>query len=170
MSCVCHAVASVHCCLLRKGWPLGSCLCCLCFCHFPMWYPGSGVVLDCIDSWSLPPFLLCNAPIWDKTAEVHYNEDNHIQNFHLGSYIVRYTFGNQILLLLEHFNKTKFPSVYPTLYLHKWKFYQQDYSQLCIFKINHIYLPHMLFSEHTFCPQFLIGWGHQESTCILIHS
>ena len=22
----------------------------LCFCHFPMWYPGSGVVLDCIDS------------------------------------------------------------------------------------------------------------------------
>ena len=26
----------------------------LCFCHFPMWCPGSGVVLDCIDSWSLP--------------------------------------------------------------------------------------------------------------------
>ena len=22
------------------------------------WYPGSGVVLDCIDSWSLPPYLL----------------------------------------------------------------------------------------------------------------
>ena len=22
----------------------------LCFCHFPMWYPGSGVVHDCIDS------------------------------------------------------------------------------------------------------------------------
>ena len=22
----------------------------LCFCHFPMRYPGSGVVLDCIDS------------------------------------------------------------------------------------------------------------------------
>ena len=22
----------------------------LCFCHFPMWYSGSGVVLDCIDS------------------------------------------------------------------------------------------------------------------------
>ena len=22
----------------------------LCFCHFPMWYPGSGVVLDCINS------------------------------------------------------------------------------------------------------------------------
>ena len=24
-----------------------------------MWYPGSGVVLDCLDSWPLPPFLLC---------------------------------------------------------------------------------------------------------------
>ena len=22
----------------------------LCVCHFLMWYPGSGVVLDCIDS------------------------------------------------------------------------------------------------------------------------
>ena len=42
--------------LLGKGWPLGSCLWCLIvLCHFPMWYPGSGVVLDCIDSWSLPP-------------------------------------------------------------------------------------------------------------------
>ena len=26
----------------------------LCFCHFPMWRPGSGVVLDCL---SLPFFL-----------------------------------------------------------------------------------------------------------------
>ena len=26
----------------------------LCGCYFPIWYPGSGVVLDCIDSWSLP--------------------------------------------------------------------------------------------------------------------
>ena len=23
------------------------------------WYPGSGVVLDCIDSWSFHPYLLC---------------------------------------------------------------------------------------------------------------
>ena len=22
----------------------------LCFCHFPMWYPGSDVVIDCMDS------------------------------------------------------------------------------------------------------------------------
>ena len=29
-----------------------------CNCHFPIWYPGSGVVLDCIDSWSLHTYLL----------------------------------------------------------------------------------------------------------------
>ena len=29
------------------------------FFYFPMWYPGSGVVLGCIVSWSLPSFLLC---------------------------------------------------------------------------------------------------------------
>ena len=29
------------------------------FVTFPLvWYPGSGVVLDCIDSWSLHPYLL----------------------------------------------------------------------------------------------------------------
>ena len=35
-----------------KGWPIGSLVCevLLCFCQFPMWYPGSGVLLDCIDS------------------------------------------------------------------------------------------------------------------------
>ena len=34
--------------LLGKGWPLGSLVCyvLLCFCHFPLWCPGSGVVLD----------------------------------------------------------------------------------------------------------------------------
>ena len=37
--------------LLGKGWPLGRLVCdvFLCFCHFPMWSFGSGVVLDCID-------------------------------------------------------------------------------------------------------------------------
>ena len=39
--------------------PLGSCWgCLLYFCYFPMWYPGSGVVLDCIISLSLTSFLL----------------------------------------------------------------------------------------------------------------
>ena len=35
--------------LLGKDSPLDSFLRCLIvFCHFPMWYPGSGVVLDCM--------------------------------------------------------------------------------------------------------------------------
>ena len=45
--------------LLGKGWSLGSRLWCLIVTlSLSHWYPGSGVVLDCIDSWSLPPFLL----------------------------------------------------------------------------------------------------------------
>ena len=41
-----------------------SCMWCfIVFCHFHMWCPGSGVVLDRIDSWSSPPFLLCNGKI-----------------------------------------------------------------------------------------------------------
>ena len=38
---------------LGKGWPLGSLerdVVFLCFCHFPMWCPESGGVLDCTDS------------------------------------------------------------------------------------------------------------------------
>ena len=55
MSRVCHAFASVHWCLVVTSWeradPLALiCDVWLCFCHFPMWYPGSGVVLDFIDS------------------------------------------------------------------------------------------------------------------------
>ena len=35
------------------------------------WYPGSGVVLDCIDSWSLHPFLLWNwQSIWQTTITI----------------------------------------------------------------------------------------------------
>ena len=42
-------------CSLPAGKGLTSWLSCirdvfLCFCHFPMWCPGSGVVLNCIDS------------------------------------------------------------------------------------------------------------------------
>ena len=62
LSCVCFVrvclyVTCGH--LLGKSWPLGSRLWCftvsLLLSH---WYPGSGVVLDCIDSWSLHPYLL----------------------------------------------------------------------------------------------------------------
>ena len=52
---VCHAFLSVHCSLVatcREMSGLFALLCVmfLCFCHFPIWCPGSGVVLDSIDS------------------------------------------------------------------------------------------------------------------------
>ena len=55
LSCVCYAF--VHVCLfvpcghlLGKGWPLDSSLWCLIVSlSLSHWYPGSGVVLDCID-------------------------------------------------------------------------------------------------------------------------
>ena len=64
ISCVCYAFVRV--CLLMpsgrrlgNGWPLGSRLWCLIVSLLlSHWYFGSGVVLDCIDSWSLPSFLL----------------------------------------------------------------------------------------------------------------
>ena len=52
MSCVFHASASVHCCLVAIYGERADLLALVCdvwlcvFCHFPMWYPGSGVVLD----------------------------------------------------------------------------------------------------------------------------
>ena len=63
MPCVCHVFASVCCCRVVTCWERADlmalvCDVLLCFCHFPMWYPESGVVLDCIVSESLPSFLL----------------------------------------------------------------------------------------------------------------
>ena len=46
--------------ICKLSWPLGSRLWCLTVSLLlSHWYPGSGVVLDCIDSWSLQSFLLC---------------------------------------------------------------------------------------------------------------
>ena len=55
MSCVYHDFASVHCCRVVTCFERADLLALVCdvelyFCHFCMWYPGSGVVLDCIDS------------------------------------------------------------------------------------------------------------------------
>ena len=63
MSCVCHAFASVYCCLVVTCLERADLLVHVCdvglrFCHFPMWYPGSGVVPDCTNSESVLPFLL----------------------------------------------------------------------------------------------------------------
>ena len=58
---VCHVILSVQWCLVATCWERADllalvCDVLLCFCYFPMTYPGSDVVLDCIDSWSLVPF------------------------------------------------------------------------------------------------------------------
>ena len=55
VSCVSHAFASVHCCIVVTCWERADLLAidgdvyCI-FCYFRMLYPGSGVVLDCIVS------------------------------------------------------------------------------------------------------------------------
>ena len=53
--CVSHAFSSVHCCIVVTCWEMtvllalvGDVYCILSL--FPMWYPGSGVLLDCIVS------------------------------------------------------------------------------------------------------------------------
>ena len=46
-SCVSHAFASVHCCLVVTCWERADLLALV----FPMWYPGSGVVLDLFASF-----------------------------------------------------------------------------------------------------------------------
>ena len=61
--CVCHAFTSAHCCLVVTCWERADLLALvcgvkLCGCYIPIWYPGSVVVLDCIDSLSLLPFFL----------------------------------------------------------------------------------------------------------------
>ena len=64
LSCVCYVFVRVcsyvlcgH--LLGKGWSLGPRFWCLTVSlSLSHLYPGSGVVLDCIDFWSLHPYLL----------------------------------------------------------------------------------------------------------------
>ena len=76
LSCICYAFVRVclyvlcgH--LLGKGWPLGSHLWCLTVSlSLSHWYPRSGVVLDCIDSWSLHPYLL-----WAQTQQQQHHND-----------------------------------------------------------------------------------------------
>ena len=51
LSCVLYA--SVYMCLVVTCWERANLLALVCgvrVCHFPIWYPGSGVVLDCVDS------------------------------------------------------------------------------------------------------------------------
>ena len=63
--CLCYIVLSVSfslvvtCCENADFLALIYLMVFLYICHFPMQYPGSGVVLDCVDSRFVPPFLLC---------------------------------------------------------------------------------------------------------------
>ena len=55
LNCVSHAFASIHCCLVVTYWERAELLALVgdiygIFCYFPIWYPESGVVLDCIVS------------------------------------------------------------------------------------------------------------------------
>ena len=60
--CVCSLLPCGH--LKGMGWPHGSWLWCLMwFCYFPIWYPGTGVVLDCIDSWLILAVFLTSSVV-----------------------------------------------------------------------------------------------------------
>ena len=56
VSCVSHALASVHGCLVVTCWERADLLAlngdvyCIFVRYFPMWYTGSGMVLDCVVS------------------------------------------------------------------------------------------------------------------------
>ena len=54
VSCISHAFASVRCCPVVACWERADLLAFVgdvyVFCDFSVWYPGSGVVLDCIVS------------------------------------------------------------------------------------------------------------------------
>ena len=53
------------------------------------------ILLD--DAWF---YAARNTPIWYENTEVHHNVDNHIQNWHLGRYIIiYYKVRNQVLRL-----------------------------------------------------------------------
>ena len=59
--------------LFGKGWPLGTRLWCLTVSlSLSHWYPGSGVVLDCINPWSLHPFLLLTLSNISEIKSVEY--------------------------------------------------------------------------------------------------
>ena len=101
LSCVCYAFVRVclYICALwspaGKGWPLGSLLWCLTVSlSLSHWYPVSGVVLDCIDSWSLHPYLLLKKKINRRQKSWKLKMDWTI------SWMVRYSSG--IITIWQH--------------------------------------------------------------------
>ena len=102
-SCVCYGFVRVclyvpcgH--LLGKAWPLGSRLWCLTVSlSLSHWCSGSGVVLDCIDFWSLHPYLLLLVVY--ICGPLNINTTNH-SGFRFG------TWFHQYVRLLVHFSCT----------------------------------------------------------------
>ena len=103
VSYVSHAFASIHCCIVFTCWERTDLLALLgdgyCFfCYFPIWYPGSGVVLDFIVFWSMPSFLLLNYLLteyyirnWIKMkipSNNHCNGNGLVQSIRMGKYIL----------------------------------------------------------------------------------
>ena len=65
LSCICYVFVHVclNMCFVVTCWERADLLALVLWCltvslSLSHWYPGSGVVLDCIDSWSLHPYLL----------------------------------------------------------------------------------------------------------------
>ena len=81
--------------LLGKDWPV---IFIVFFCYFPIWNPGSGVMLDCIVFWSMPSFLLLNYLLteyyirnWIKMkipSNNHCNGNGLVQSIRMGKYIL----------------------------------------------------------------------------------
>ena len=70
LSCVCYVFVRV-CLYVFCGHLLGSRLLCLTVSlSLSLWYPWSGVVLDCIDSSSLHPYLLCLVKLISKDTHL----------------------------------------------------------------------------------------------------
>ena len=70
MSCFSHAFQSVHCCLVATYWERADLLALVgndyCICYFPLWYPGPGVVFDCI----LPDLCCLSYFYWSEGSGV----------------------------------------------------------------------------------------------------
>ena len=70
VSCVFNAFASAHCCLVVACWERAGLLMFIVFLLLPMWYPGSGVVLDL----SIPDLCLLSFFIFNKYDKIRCHE------------------------------------------------------------------------------------------------
>ena len=81
VSCVFHAFAYVHCCLVVTCWETADLLTLVGdVCYFTMWYPGSGVVLDCIVFFAVFLTLLRQALTKMKISAHKLETENGIYN------------------------------------------------------------------------------------------